>query len=310
MSNLELVFKEKTNDISFLELKENTTIEVNGYVVETDLPLPIITNTLVRDIKKGNIKDEINLANVIEGIIYLIGADPNFIYVEEYKRFLKAYNSDIEDYILFKGTKFFEDKDVIHSGIYFRAILVLNDKNVRAKLNYSLVLEELGKRDIDANKIEEGEQLLLRAIQELEEILKIDENYSLAYYKLGFFYKYNELYLKAQLTWKKFLVLDGDENRLQEIREEIDGIEDNVKFETGITYLNYNEFGKAVEFFLKLLPKYKDDFNTNFLIGLCYKGMGEYNYAWEYLNKAYELDPTNENLIIQRQDLKDLFNNK
>ena len=51
-----------------------------------------------------------------------------------------------------------------------------------------------------------------------------------------------------------------------------------------------------------------DDFNTNFLIGLSYKGIGEYEYAWDYLNKAYELDPTNENLITQIQDLEYLFN--
>lgn len=308
MNNLELKFKEKTNELSFLELKENTSIKINNYVVATDLPLPIITNTLVKDIKKGNLEDEINLANVIEGIIYLVGADPKFLYVDEYIKLLKAYKTDIAEYMFFKGINYFEDKDIIHSGIYFRAILVLDTQNVKAKFNYALVLEDLGKKDIEANRIEEGEELLLKAINELEEILKIDENYSLAYYKLGFFYKYNEQYLKAQLTWKRFLVLDKDENRLQEIREEIEGIEDNVRFETGITYLNYNEFGKAAEFFLKLLPKYKDDFNTNFLIGLSYKGIGEYEYAWDYLNKAYELDPTNENLITQIQDLEYLFN--
>ena len=65
-----------------------------------------------------------------------------------------------------------------------------------------------------------------------------------------------------------------------------------------------------MEFFLKLLPKYKNDFNTNFLIGICYKGMGDYINSLEYLNKAYEIDPSNENVILQKQDLEDLFDNK
>ena len=89
MKDLELIFKEKTNDISFLELRENATITINNYKVETELPLPIITNTLVWDIKRGNLEEEINLANVVEGIIYLIGADPNFLYIKEYKRIYK-----------------------------------------------------------------------------------------------------------------------------------------------------------------------------------------------------------------------------
>lgn len=310
MDNVELIFKDRTNDISFLELKENSSIVINDYVVDNGLPLPVITDTLVKDIKKGNLEEEINLINVIEGIIYLIGADPEFKYVDDYIKLLRAYKADIEDYMFIRGIKEFDNKNLILSGIYFRAIMVLDNKNTKANFNYALVLEELGKKNIGTNRIEEGEELLLKAINQLEEILKIDDKYSLAYYKLGFFYRYSEQYLKAQLIWKQFLVLDRDENRLQEIREEIDSIEDNVRFETGITYLNYNEFGKAVEFFLKLLPKYKDDFNTNFLIGISYKGMGEYDYAWEYLNKAFEIDPTNENVINQMQDLEDLFNNK
>lgn len=310
MDNVELIFKDRTNDISFLELKENSSIVINGYVVDNGLPLPVITDTLVKDIKKGNLEEEINLINVIEGIIYLIGADPEFKYVDDYIKLLRAYKADIEDYMFIRGIKEFDNKNLILSGIYFRAIMVLDNKNTKANFNYALVLEELGKKNIGTNRIEEGEELLLKAINQLEEILKIDDKYSLAYYKLGFFYRYSEQYLKAQLIWKQFLVLDRDENRLQEIREEIDSIEDNVRFETGITYLNYNEFGKAVEFFLKLLPKYKDDFNTNFLIGISYKGMGEYDYAWEYLNKAFEIDSTNENVINQMQDLEDLFNNK
>lgn len=310
MDNVELIFKDRTNDISFLELKENSSIVINGYVVDNGLPLPVITDTLVKDIKKGNLEEEINLINVKEGIIYLIGADPEFKYVDDYIKLLRAYKADIEDYMFIRGIKEFDNKNLILSGIYFRAIMVLDNKNTKANFNYALVLEELGKKNIGTNRIEEGEELLLKAINQLEEILKIDDKYSLAYYKLGFFYRYSEQYLKAQLIWKQFLVLDRDENRLQEIREEIDSIEDNVRFETGITYLNYNEFGKAVEFFLKLLPKYKDDFNTNFLIGISYKGMGEYDYAWEYLNKAFEIDSTNENVINQMQDLEDLFNNK
>lgn len=310
MNNLEKLFKEKTNDISFLELKENASIKISNYIVRDELPLPVITNTLVEDIKEGNLEEEINLSNVIEGIIYLIGSDPGFVHTKEYIKLLKSYKTNIEDYIFFKGIKYFEAKDLIRSGIYFRAILVLNPENIKAKFNYALILEEFGKEDIEKDRVEEGEELLVAAIGQLEEILKINENYSLAYYKLGFFYKYNEQYIKAQLTWKKFLILDNDDNRLQEIREEIDLIEDNVRFETGITYLNYNDFGSAVEYFLKLLPKYKEDFNTNFLIGLSYKGMGDYNNALEYLNKAYELDPTNENVILQKQDLEDLFDNK
>ena len=71
--------------------------------------------------------------------------------------------------------------------------------------------------NIENNENEIADELLKAATKELEEILEIDESYSLAYYKLGFFYKYNEQYLKAQLSWKKFLILDKEHSLTEAI---------------------------------------------------------------------------------------------
>jgi tetratricopeptide (TPR) repeat protein len=130
----------------------------------------------------------------------------------------------------------------------------------------------------------------MNSTNRLETILDINENYSLAYYKLGFHYKFFEQYLKAKLIWSKFLVLDKYDIRLQEIREEIELIDENVYFETGITYLTYNDFGKALDSFLKLMPKNEKHWNTNYLIGLCYKGIEDFEVAIEYLTIARDLD--------------------
>lgn len=290
MEKINKYFQQFTDDLTFIELKDNTSIKVNNHIVEAKVPMPILMDSLIKEVKEGNIEEEINLARVIEGIIYLLGTDQEFKFKEEYINILKAYNEKIEDYIFYKGLKSFEEENYDLSGIYYRALLTLNQENINGLFNYALVLEQLAKNYIADDKTEEATEFLLYSTNRLETILDIDESYSLAYYKLGFHYKFLQQFLKAKLIWGKFLLLDKDELRLQEVREEIELIDDDVDFETGMTYLTYNDFGKALDSFLKLIPKYEKQWNVNYLIGLCYKGIEDYDYAIDYLNKAIELD--------------------
>lgn len=289
-------FKEKTKNISFFELRDNRYIEISDYVVRDDLPLPVITDNLIKDIKEGTIESEINLGTFIKGIIYLVGVDENFDYIEEYIEILKAYNANISDYILYLGLEFLEKEDLDMAAIYFRALLVIDNENINGMFNYAIVLEQIFNKYLEQNMIDEGESFLMQSTNLLEEILNKDENYSLAHYKLGFHYKYFQQYLKASITWSKFLTMDNDHLRLQEIREELSLIDDQVNYETGVTYLTYKDFDRSLEFLLRLLPKYEDDWNINYLIGLSYRGIEEYNTAMEYLYNALDLNDVEADL--------------
>jgi tetratricopeptide (TPR) repeat protein len=290
MNYIEDLFREKTKGITFIELKNNSSLNINGLTVDGGTPLPLLLDNLLKDIQYSDLSEELNLHQVIEAIIYLIGADKNFPYNDKYKKILNAYDKNIDKYIFYKGMKLLESGDLINSGIHFRANIDLDPSNLNARLNYGIVLELLGKELIEKEKYKEGEELLNKSTNEFETILEFDDKYSLAYYKLGYHYRYRNQFLKAKITWNKFLLYDKDESRLQEIREQIDIIEDDVKFEVGLSYLTYNDFNKALDSFLKLLPKHKDNWNINYLIGLCYKGMEEYDAAIDYLTYALELN--------------------
>lgn len=296
MDKINDYFKRYTDNLTFIELKDSSKLDVNGYAVSSNIPLPIITEILIKEVKEGNLEEEINLAKVIEGIIYVLGTDNDFKYLEEYIQILKSYDEKILNYILYKGMKSFEEGDYNTSAINYRALLVIDKDNINGLFNYSLTLEEIAKVFLKEDKVEEATNFLISSTNTLETILDIEEGYSLAYYKLGFLYKFFEQYLKAKLIWTKFLVLDKDSLRLQEIREEIEIIDEDVYFETGITYLTYNDFGKALDSFLKLMPKYENHWNTNYLIGLCYKGIEEFDLAIEYLTTAINLNKEAEDV--------------
>ncbi len=296
VSKVEELFKGKTKELTFIELKESTELNINGYILEGGIPLPVITDKLMYELEYGDLSEEIRLGNVVEGILFLLGTDPKFPHIDQYMEIINAYDKDIFKFAFVKGIKAMEAVELETAGVFFRACIALDNENLDARLNYAIVLETMGKAKIEDDNLDEGEEFLHRSTNELEEIVNIDDTYSLAYYKLGYHYRYSEQFLKTQITWNKFLTLDKDEDRLQEIREQIDIIDDDVKMEVGLSYYSYNDFGKALDAFLKLMPKHKDNWNINYLIGLCYKGLEDYELAEEYLITAIELDKTQSDL--------------
>ncbi len=290
MDYIERYFKDKTKDISFIEVKDGSQVAIGDYEIEQGIPLPIITSDLIEEIQSGNLQEEIKVLGIIEGIIYLLGTDREFPYGDEYKRILMSYRGDIGNYILYHGIKDMEKGDYDRGGIKFRTLLSIEPDNVIGLFNYAIVLEEIGNRFMKNGEEDRSEEFIESSTSILESILDIDEEFSLAYYKLGFHYSYKGKYLKANLIWKKFLLLSDDELLLQEIREEMERIHEDVLIEVVMTYLANNDFDRALDNILKLMPKYEDNWNINYLIGYIYGNLGQYKLAIDYLDRAIELN--------------------
>ena len=139
---------------------------------------------------------------------------------------------------------------------------------------------------LEKEEIKEGEEVLRLSTSKFEEILDIDEDYALAYYKLGYHYRHLSQYIKTDLIWEKFLKLSKDDILKGEIREEIDVIKDEVNFEAGISYISYNDYKKALDSLLKLMPQHSESWNVNYLLGQCYNGLGDIEDAIDYFNLA------------------------
>lgn len=285
-------FKSKTGNVTFIELKDDITVDIKGYPINSYIPLPITTDNLVQELKEGKLEEEVKISHIIEGIIYLMGIDEEFKYMKDYKNILEAYSDKIKDYIFYRGIEFIGKNDYDNGAIYFRALKFIDPNSADGIFNYALALEEMAKAYFDNEDEKNGLEFLNRSTLELESILDIDSNYALAYYKLGYHYKYFEQYLKAQLIWKKYLPLDKDELRKQEIRDELEIIEDNVALESGLTYMSYNQFDKALDMFLKLLPRNKEWWELKYLIGGCYKELEDYETAIKFFSESLELHKT------------------
>lgn len=283
MNYIEKQLRDKTKNISFIQIKESSSLKDLDL---TSLPLPILINSLIEEVKstKG---EEISLAKVVEGIIYLLGiGDYDFPHIEEYKNILRTINPNIEEMLIYDAISSLKEEELENSLIYGRALLSLNPSSIKGLFQYGIALETIGKKLLEGTDPKEGDEVLKLSTSSFEEILDIDEDYALAYYKLGYHYKYLSQYVKADLIWKKFLKLSQDDLLKEEIREEVDSIKDEANFETAITYLTYSDFTKALDSLIKLLPAHKESWNVNYLIGKAYNGLGEVDKAIDYFTEA------------------------
>ena len=66
MERVEKYFLDKAKKLSFIELKKGSNVEIKGHRLETELPLPIITEVLLEDIRQGGAEDEISVLNMVK----------------------------------------------------------------------------------------------------------------------------------------------------------------------------------------------------------------------------------------------------
>lgn len=286
MTKIDKWFLEKAKEVSFIELKDGSSKIIGDYRISAQLPLPINTKKLLEDVRRGTVEDEIQIDDVVDGIIYILGTDPDFKYNKEYEKLLAEVNSNIEAYILYEALKLLEKEDYILSAIYLSALIYLDKKTEVVLFNYSMSLENIGMALSEESSLRE--EFLIRSTNLLEEILDINEKFSLAYYKLGYHYRAGGQFLKAKLTWENYLSLDDDHSRKDLIRDELLEINNDVKFEESIIAITNGQYDLALNKLLDLKDS-SDWWNIYYLIGLCYKELNMTEDSIVYFEKSVEL---------------------
>jgi tetratricopeptide (TPR) repeat protein len=69
------------------------------------------------------------------------------------------------------------------------------------------------------------------------------------------------------------------------------------KYDRGMKYLANEEFEKALKEFTEIEEKYPQDYQTLLAKGILYMSMENYNDSWNYLGKAYAVNPYDLNIL-------------
>ncbi len=320
--------KKNTEDLSFINLKENAQLNIKGYSIPNGgLDVPLLTDELAENIKNKKENEIITIAAILRGMAYTLGIDENFKYRDEYLKFLRAADENIENFILFNGVNSVENNKLIEGIIYFKSVLVMNEVNTQALLSYGVTLLKYcaslpNKKMVKVFKKE--------AKNKLEELLMIQQE-PMALYQLAHIYKDEMQFKKAQLYGEKLLKLEIDELFQTRVKHLLLELRDLVQYETGyeailegqtevglpllveleenysewwnliffigLGYRQLGEFDEAISRFQKVLSLKEDLIDALVELGLCYGGVGNYLEASEYFLRAIELGGENSEIL-------------
>ena len=275
------------NDISFITLKKNATIKFKDkeYITGKELPVPIRVEKLLEDIKKQDEIDGLTLNNLIDGIIYLMGTDRSFEYLVDYKEMFKKLSFEIGPYIIYCINNSNNSKDNL---VYAKA-LINNEENEKSCFIYASALENMGIEFHEKGN-EVSRYYFEEALEYFEKCLEYNDKFPLAYYKLGYYYKRNQQYVKAELIWSKHQELDDDTIRVEEIRNELIQLKPYVDYEKGYNLVLNEKPEEALDLLLPLVKDFSGWWNLLFFIGLAYRSMGEYSIAERYFENVLKIN--------------------
>lgn len=290
-------FDKQKDEISFITLKAFAKIKLgnNEYTTDKELPVPIRVDSLVTDIQNQDEYDGIAISNIIDGIIYVLGTEKDFEFKQEYLNLLKALNIDLVPFVIHCINQF-DDKKANDAIVYGKSLVNICE-NEKTAFVYASALERKSIECINSNMIDNARYFMDESIKYFEKCLDYDDKFALAYYKLGFYYKNNQQYIKAKLYWEKQQEFDNDAVRADEIRNEIEQLDVYVKYETGYNYVLNSEPQKGLDILLPLVEIYSGWWNLLFFVGLAYRSLGEYEIAEKYFENVLKLEDGQKHVI-------------
>ncbi len=290
-------YEKKKNDISFITIKKGASIKFksNVFISVKELPLPIRVSNLLKDINKQQEMDGISLNNIIDGIISLFGSDVDFEYLEDYNQILEELKFDIKPYIIYCINKFNENE--YEDGVVYGKALINIEENEKSCFVYASSLEKMGLKLYSDDKDELSGYYLEEANKYFEKCLDYNNKSVLAHYKLGFYYKRSQQYIKAKLTWEKHQEYDDDSLRIDEIRNELILLQPYVDFENGYNLVLRDQPEKGLDLLLPLVKEFNNWWNLLFFIGLAYRMLGEYDIAEKYFENVLKLEKNQKDAL-------------
>ncbi len=286
-------FKDKLKNLVFIDLKEEYQLEDVKLPVGFSLPLKL--DYLIEGIKEQELEEEISLEKIVEAMIYLLGIDSDFKYSKKYKEILKNLNIDLKNYSMHKAF-IKQEEDPLDSYIFLKGYEEVVGEDTDIIFKEANILEALYNKIQD--DYEKSEKLLNIIIKKYNKVLNLDENYSLAYYRLAYINIALAKFIKANMYFEKFINLSTNEELKDEVRKEMEIIKNNVNYDSAKTYLSYGDNDKA----LSLLDNISEDFNKDesfyYIYAIANYNIGDLDKAEEYGKLSVEKKTTEENINL------------
>lgn len=298
--DLEKIVKDSLKNIVFLELKSKT--KVGNIELDTETPLPINLNSLIGGIKKGELSENISIEVIDEAIVYLLGIEPDFKYSDDYVKIINSTIKNLKEYIMYLSYMASKNSNYIDSYIYIKSAELLLEYDEEVEFTKINIIEKIYNENLNKLKDDEKSKLLKDIINGYENILKVNDKNSLCYYRLGFINQGLKNYLKSKLYFEKFLNTASEDMEVlkNEVRDNLQELEDYANIETSQTYISYGKFQDAYKILQKVSDLYPNKDELYYLFSICQYNLGFKTEALNSIEEAIKINEKIENYYNQK----------
>lgn len=311
MSNdVQKYFREAMTRIAFINLSDEFVSSHESLRFLKGVPIPVNVDSLKAEAERRGGKGGFSPALAAEAMVKVIGADINFPYAEQYKRFLKYNIKGVYMIAMGNGVQYADNGEMLEAAIQFRFADIYNrwereDKKIEgpvlrdpklpaspdALFNYSKACRDIymAEDEEDVNK-----KVVFReaAVAGFEQLIKEFPDFDQPYYLLGFFYMNRKQYQEAKDVWNTFLDKSKDGKMKGEIRERLGQVGALMVYEKGYLEVMNDRPDAGLEILLPLYEKYKEWWNLLYFIGLAYRKKEEYEKALGFYKEVARLKPS------------------
>lgn len=281
-----IYLKKHTKDFVFDEFSDEF-IERTRFHYLHGVPIPLRR----RDFEgfRGGNGLEINL--IIENISRIMGIDPKFKYMESYLKLLGTFdNEKMVNSLVKEGCDFAENKDYDNAAIRFRAALCIKPDDIDAMYNYALICRDMYLAVEDEEYIG---RLKAESIEYFELLVVIHPGFDQGYYYLGYAYLNLGLYIKAKLTWEKFLEMTNNSEDKSEIKIRLEQIEQPIRIEEGCNSVLSGKYELGIIILEPFLStQFRDWWPMSYYLGIAYDRVGDTKAAIVSFKRALTLNPS------------------
>src|SRR6056297_2582922 len=278
------------DEISFIEIKSGTKININkkDIILKEATSFPIFIDEVINNIKEEEDFKGFKNKNIIQGMLFVLGVDSKFKYKDKYLNLLKKSGIKPEAYLI-KLTNRDEislDKKIVFS----KALMNIGEIDHKKYFIYGNILEMKGTKLFENNETHTAEAYMEKAVSYYNKALDKNPEFSLAYYKLGYYYRQINQYLNAKAYWDKFIEYDNNDVRKQEIRDQLEELDYFLEFEEGYKLVLKGYVEKGLDKLIPLLDVFKNWWKLFFVIGVAFRQKQEYEIAKTYFKNVIELN--------------------
>ena len=285
-------FKGRLKDTAFVEL----SLGALGGMLD-GVPVPLSAEDVRDSAGKG-----IDAGRLAKNMIYVIGCDPAFPYVNSYIGFIKrAFNDKLIRMICSDGLGSLVDGKAKEACIFFRAALQLDPDDADAMYGYARACRDVYAESEDDTEIG---NFKAESIDYFEKLTLEHPEVAEGHYYLGYGYMNMGLYVKAEIAFRTYLKLMPEGEEADEVRERLAQLRDPVEIEKGCNEVIAGRYENGIE----ALEKYLDTgaktwWPLHYYLGVAYRMTGDDEQAAERFRNVLRLNASNVETMDELADI-------